>query len=283
MKWGKRAAEFAATGWDIIDIVSGVGGIFVTNILVFLWYPFIESVWWVRLLYGVEVSIFPFCFFALLSKSVRWLVKTHATQIKDSMLKAVLAVKTSIATLNQRAPGSGIVTIDPVLTAPKPTIIPRLEGKILCNRVLLEVHNDDVREAHEFAVRLCGITGATRPLQTQLPISLGWDDVDEKYRTIGPGQFANLDVIDARDIQLEDASSVRHLVVNKFGTTIPELGTLYPSVPFPSELRFQVEVMADVPIAGNRFSEWTLSLSESGGFLDVRRTLPMTLSLGNTS
>src|SRR5918996_599350 len=148
MRWGKRASGFAVTGWEIIDMVSGIGGIFITNILVFLWYPFGVADWWARLLYGMGLSILPFCVFALLSRIVRDAMKNHSSRLKDLMLKAVVAVKTGIGTINNGATDiAGRVTIYPSLTVPRNVIIPRIECEIRGNRVLLVVHNDDKREA----------------------------------------------------------------------------------------------------------------------------------------
>ena len=283
MRWGKRAAEFAVTGWEIIDMVSGIGGIFITNILVFLWYPFGVADWWARLLYGMGLSILPFCVFALLSRIVREVMKNHSSRLKDVMLKAVVAVKTGIGTINNGATDiDGRVNSDPRLTVPRNTIIPRIECEIRGNRVLLVVHNEDKREAHNFAVRLLGISTASRCLQNQLPVSLGWDGLNEEYHPIGPRQSADLGVLDTEDSQPKDGSNVRHLLVNKSGISVRERGELYSPIPLVGELRFQLELLANTPIVGNRISEWILTLDENGELRTVRQTIVITPLLGNS-
>jgi hypothetical protein len=284
MRRGKRAAEFAVTGWEIIDMVSGIGGIFITNILVFLWYPFGVADWWARLLYGMGLPILPFCVFALLSRIVREVLKNHSSRLKDLILKAVVAVKTSIGTINNGATDiAGRVTIDPSLTIPRNNaIIPRIECEIRGNRVLLVVHNDDEGEAHNFAVRLLGITTASRCLQNQLPVSLGWDGLNEEYHPIGPRQSADLGVLDTGDSQPKDGSNVRHLLVNKSGISVRERGELYSPIPLVGELRFRVELLANAPIIANRISEWILTLDENGELRTIRQTIPITPLLGNS-
>jgi hypothetical protein len=283
MRWDKKAAEFAVTGWEIIDMVSGIGGIFITNILVFLWYPFGVADWWARLLYGMGLSILPFCVFALLSRIVREMMKNHSSRLKDLMLKAAGAVKTGIGTINNGATDiAGRVTIDPSLTVPRNAIIPRIECEIRGNRALLVVHNDDIWEAHNFAVRLLGISTASRCLQNQLPISLGWDGLNEEYHPIGPRQSAGLGVLDIGDSQPKDGSNVRHLLVNKSGISVRERGELYSPIPLAGELRFQVELLANVPIIGYRISEWILTLDENGELRAIRQTIPITPLFGNS-
>jgi hypothetical protein len=283
MRWGKRASGFAVTGWEIIDMVSGLGGIFITNILVFLWYPFGVADWWARLLYGMGLSILPFCVFALLSRIVRKVMKNHSSRLKNLMLKAAVAVKTGIGTNNNGATDiAGRVTIDPSLTVPRNAIISRIESEIRGNRVLLVVHNDDKREAHNFAVRLLGISTASRCLQDQLPVSLGWDGLNEENHPIGPRQSADLGVLDTGDSQPKDGSNVRHLLVNKSGISVRERGELYSPIPFAGELRFQVELLANARIIGNRISEWILTLDENGELSTIRQTIPITHLLGNS-
>ena len=264
-------------------MVSGIGGIFITNILVFLWYPFGVADWWIRLLYGMGISILPFCVFALLSKIVREALKNHSSRLKELMLKASVVVKTNIGTIyNGATDNAGTVTIDPSLTVPRNVIIPRIECEIRGNRVLLVVHNDDEREAHDFAVRLLGISTASRCLQNQLPISLGWDGLNEEYHPIGPRQSADLGVLDSGDSQPKDGSNVRHLLVNKFGISVQERVELYSPIPLAGELRFQVGLLANVTIIGNRISEWILTLDENGELRTIRRAIPITPLLGNS-
>jgi hypothetical protein len=272
MQWGKRASEFAVTGWEIIDMVSGIGGIFITNILVFLWYPFGVADWWARLLYGMGLSILPFCVFALLSRIVREVMKNHSSRLKDLMLKAAVAAKTGIGTINNGATDiAGRVNSDPSLTVTRNVIIPRIECEIRGNRVLLVVHNDDKGQAHNFAVRLLRISPASRCLQNRLPVSLGWEGLNEEYHPIGPRQSADVGVLDTGDSQPKDGSNVRYLLVNKSGISVQERGELYSPIRLASELRFQVELLANVPIIGNRISDWILTLHENGE-LTIRQT-----------
>jgi hypothetical protein len=264
-------------------MVSGIGGIFVTNILVFLWYPFGVADWWARLLYGMGISILPFCVFALLSRIVRKAMKNLSSRLKDLMLKATVAVKTGNGTINNGATDvAGRVIIDPSLTVPRNVIIPRIECEIRDNRIVLVVHNDDKWDAHNFAVRLLGISSASRCLQDQLPVSLGWDGLNEEYHPIGPRQSADLGVLDTGDSQLIDGPNVRYLLVNKSGISVRERGELYSPIPLAGELRFQVELLVNAPIIGNRISEWILTLDQNGELRTIRQTIPITRLLGNS-
>jgi hypothetical protein len=285
MRRAGKIANILWNGWELWGVLSCVGGGIVLNILSPIIAPFysaLSDIW--KVLYGVGLFLLMLPLSGLLIRGGQKLLADNGDKGPSQKAKAESGnIQQAINTgsgpqiiAGRDAAGRDIIhhNYAPAPVTPR-TLLPRLEGAIKGNAVIVVVWNDDV-EAHEFRVNLTNISNGTNFLQSQLPITLTWENSQSQWELIGPGQSANVIVATLRGTEVRNNMTFRVIRVQKLRATKPEMSRLYSTVPFASELECQLELGANIAIEGERISNWILTLDGNGELRTFRQLTPGT-------